>query len=788
MTKKGIRDYLYQAIALPLTKLLIALSLPFYGLFSLTQLVWKTKSINKVLKYVIAAPLLVLSLLSGIPTLVLYALISTLLTVTKITLFPEFFFSLWIKEGVQLSKVLSLSATHFSSKGLYEGLENFPEIKNQNRELLVELLSSDNLNIQKATSLHKDYSEFIKNFKTEIYDQEKSKIIFDYLGLNNVKPLIEKDMNGQYCLHNIYQTCKNGIKIINNIDIGLFKEFLKLDEYSAFNSSINTRATKLSNIIYLFDKHYLAYRLLFTDSGDVYAINPSNINLFQRHSLAKDISDAFSSNTQSSLIKIIQYFLPKNMDEQDLSFLILMLKDKNVVENLKRIDNINNTLPGTLEFESPHSFLSLRGISYNRITHFFINDLYSLLLNNRLFDKLDSIPTKVLKDICSTELCGTCKTRDEVLAFFDCLDDNERNKNILDNLKTAFETDSEATHALLNNKLFYYQGEILEVIKDKKFDGNKVREVLNKTNLVWILKTNGFIDVDARWKKVFCVFSLRYIIQLFRKQIKTYLSLNEIHNDQQAREIFLNNVDLFCFLLKDAEGSKYEKVLSIIKDTKFEDLKDDRFIVQVVGHNLKDYLSHLLIFHGALFSDISNEFRLHVIHTLFPLFKLERGPLSTIEACCKETFKMKFIELFIKQKYEKITQESLEKIQDLTIEDILKIPGIEEFIKMEEIEKFLNTKGITNQSDLSLLAELIKNSIHVADEINNKLHSEKSTIQTICDVFQADPYLRPVYLIDLYAINIIKSSLERKPPSLLDLCKTSIIRSSLDQQSISQLL
>lgn len=303
MAKKGIRDYLYQAIALPLTKLLIALSLPFNGLSSLTQLVWKTKSINKVLKYVIAAPLLILSLLSAIPTLVLYVLISTLLTVTKIILFPEFFFSLWIKERVHLSKVLSLSATHFSSKGVYGGLENFPEIKNQNRELLVELLSSDNLNIQKAISSRKDYLEFIQSITTEIHDQEKSKIIFDYLELSNVKPLIEKDTSGKYCLHKVYKTCQNGIKVINDIDIGLLKEFLKLDEYSEFNNSRSMRATKLSNIIYLFDKHDLVHN---TFLSDIYVIKPSNINLCEKHDLAKNISDAFSSNTQSSLIKIIQ--------------------------------------------------------------------------------------------------------------------------------------------------------------------------------------------------------------------------------------------------------------------------------------------------------------------------------------------------------------------------------------------------------------------------------------------------------------------------------------------------
>lgn len=126
--------------------------------------------------------------------------------------------------------------------------------------------------------------------------------------------------------------------------------------------------------------------------------------------------------------------------------------------------------------------------------------------------------------------------------------------------------------------------------------------------------------------------------------------------------------------------------------------------------------------------------------------------------------------------------------QVLTIADLLKIPGIEEFIKMEEIEKFLHTKGITNSSDLSLLAELIENCICVVDEINNKLNSEENKIHAICDAFQAGPYLRPVYFLNLYKINPMRNSLENEPLSLLNLCKISIIRSSLDQQTVSKLI
>lgn len=749
MAKKSIRDYLYQTIALILAVPFYTILLPSYCCGFLIERIEKAK-ISQPLKFIILAPLAILSLLITIPSIALAFLISSTLTVISIALFPEFFFSLWIKERVGLSRALS---THFISQCLILNFENFFEVKNNNRELLVELLKSNNLNALEIIFFHKEHPELIKSINTEIHDEEKSKIILDYLELSNFKSLF-----AQRDLHEVYKACKDGIKVINDIDIGLLKTFFKLDGYSPLNSPRDS--IRLFNVILLLNKY----------------------------GLASNISETLSSSNQSSVIKVMKYFLSQNMDDRDFNLFTAMLKKKNVFENLKRIDNINNTLPGILEFEDSSSFFNLMKISYDHITYFFINNLYSLLSNNELFDKLDSIPTKVLKDICSTELYKTCKSIDEFLAFFDCLDDNERNKNIIDNLKIAFETDSEATHALLNNELFNSQDEVLEVIRHKNFDGSKVRKILNRANLVQKLIKNELINIDAmKWGKVPCVLNLWYIVYLFCEQAKTYLSLNEIHNDQQARETFFNSVDLFRFFLRETEGCRYEKVLSIIKDIKFEHFKDGRFISQV-GHDLKDYLSHLLIFQGVLFSDISNEFRSHVMNTLFPLFRPEGSPQSTMETLCEEIFKMKFIELFIKQRYEKITQESLEKIQNLTIEDLLKIPGIEEFIKMEEIEKFLNTKGITNSSDLSLLAELIENGIYIADEINNKLHSEKSTIQTICDVFQADPYLRPVYLIDLYAINIIKSSLERKPPSLLDLCKTSIIRSSLDQQSISQLL
>ncbi|HCE59791.1 MAG TPA: hypothetical protein DEQ74_03105 [Wolbachia sp.] len=744
MAKKGIRDYLYQAIALILAVPFYAILFPSFCCGFLFERIEKAK-ISKPLKFIILAPLVILFLLITIPSVALAGLISSTLTVISIALFPEFFFSLWIKERVGLSRVLS---THFISQCFILNFESFLEVKNNNRKLLVELLKSNNLNALKVIFCHKEHPELIKNVNTEIHDEEKSKIILDYLELSNFKSLfVQRD------LHEVYKACKDGIKVINDIDIGLLKTFFKLDRYSPLNSSRDS--IRLFNVILLLNKY----------------------------GLANNISETLSSSNQSSVMKVMKYFLSQDMNDQDFNLFTSMLKDKNVFENLKRIDNINNTLPGILEFEDSSSFLNLSEISYDHITHFFIDNLYSLLSNNKLFDKFNSIPTKVLKDICNTELYKTCKSIGEVLAFFDCLYDNRKNKNIIDNLKTAFETDSEVTHALLNNELFNSQDEVSEVMRHENFDGSKVREILNRANLVQTLRKNALINASSR-EKTICIFNLQYVIHLFHEQIKTYLSLNEMHNDQKARKTFFNSVDLFRFFLRETEGCRYEKVLSIIKDTKFEHFKDGRFISQV-GDNLKDYFSHLLIFQGALFSDISNEFRLRVMYILFPLFRPERGPQSTMETHCEEIFKMKFVELFIKQKYKEITQESLEKIQNLTIEDLLKIPGIEEFIKMEEIEKFLHTKGITNSSDLSLLAELIENSIHIADEINNKLNSEESKIQIICDVFQADPHLESVYSLDLYEINVTRNVLKRQPPSLLNLCKTNIIRSSLNQQTVS---
>ncbi|MBD0391039.1 hypothetical protein IC220_00975 [Wolbachia endosymbiont of Pentalonia nigronervosa] len=410
------------------------------------------------MKFVISAPLIILFLLIEIPSIIFATLMVGTLVIANVILFPDLFFPLWIKERVNLSKVFSI---YFSSQLHAINFEDFLKIKNNNRELLVAILKNNNLNVQDVISFHKDYSELVKSITTEIHDHEKSKIIFDYLGLSNVKLLIAKDTYSQHCLHAVYKTCKNNIKVINDIDIRLLKAFIKLDRHSASNSSSGMRATKLSNIIHLLKDHYLA----------------------------KNISDAFSSNTQSSLVKIIKYFSQKNMDIQELTLLTSMLQDKNVLENLKRIDNINSILPDTLTSEDFSFFLNLRKILCNHTTYCFINNLYSLLSNNRLFDKFDSIPTKVLKDICSTELYITCKNANEVLAFFDCLDDNKQNENILDKLKTAFETDSEVTHALLNNELFNSQDEVSEVMRHENFDGSKVREILNRANLEDVLKS-----------------------------------------------------------------------------------------------------------------------------------------------------------------------------------------------------------------------------------------------------------------------------------------------------------
>ncbi len=222
------------------------------------------------------------------------------------------------------------------------------------------------------------------------------------------------------------------------------------------------------------------------------------------------------------------------------------------------------------------------------------------------------IPTEVLKNIFSTKLYENCANVDEVLAFFDCLDDKSKNKNILDNLIVAFEKDPDATNALLNSKLFNSRGEVLQMLSDERFDGNEVREILNRINLWWTLQENNMVykvNYLNTTRKFSCVFNPQLIKFAFYVHTNDYVLHNE--SDQQKRA-FLENVGLFQFLLEATIKARYESVFSIIKDTKFEHLADGRFISKV-RDKINRYLSHLLIFEGTLFSDISNTFRLQII-------------------------------------------------------------------------------------------------------------------------------------------------------------------------------
>ncbi|WP_341811792.1 hypothetical protein [Wolbachia endosymbiont (group A) of Conops quadrifasciatus] len=435
------------------------------------------------------------------------------------------------------------------------------------------------------------------------------------------------------------------------------------------------------------------------------------------------------------------------------------MENKNVIDNLKHIDDINNVLPHTLECNGYSTFLGLREIFDLKTTASDISNLHLLLTNNRLFYRFRGIPIRVLRKICSTELYENCANVDEVLAFFDCLDDKSKNKNILDNLIVAFEKDPEATHALLNSKLFNSRNEVLRVLSDEKFDGNKVREILNRINLWWTLQENDMVfDINEDTEsKLLCVFNSLYIEIACRIQTN-YVSYNEI--DQQKKRAFFENVNLFRFLLGEVMKSRYEFVFPVIKDTKIKHLADGWFILKVKG-KLSHYLSNLLIFEGNLFSDVSNIFRSQVISILFfPLFKFEEGLHTTLEERWEKIWKRKFTELFVTQKYEQITPESLAKIQDLTIKDLSAIP------ETEEIEEFLRKKGITNSDDLSLLAKLIEDGIHIVNTIGERISLKKDMIQTICDAFADSSNFFP----------------KCTPPSLLDLCKTNIIKSSLTEQ------
>ncbi|WP_264328770.1 hypothetical protein [Wolbachia endosymbiont (group A) of Andrena hattorfiana] len=270
------------------------------------------------------------------------------------------------------------------------------------------------------------------------------------------------------------------------------------------------------------------------------------------------------------------------------------------------------------------------------------------MANNRLFCKLMDIPTEVLKNIFSTKLYENCANVDEVLAFFDCLDNKSKNKNILDNLIVAFEKDPDATNALLNSKLFNSRGEVLQMLSDERFDGNEVREILNRINLWWTLQENNMVYKASYLNttgKFSCVFNPQHIKFAFYVHTDDYVPHNE--SDQQKRA-FLENVGLFQLLLETTIKARYESVFSIIKDTKFEHLADGRFISKV-RDKINRYLSNLLIFKGNLFSDISNTFRLQIIDIVFS-FNSQTKLHTTLKERWEKILKIKFTELFVVQK------------------------------------------------------------------------------------------------------------------------------------------
>jgi hypothetical protein len=337
---------------------------------------------------------------------------------------------------------------------------------------------------------------------------------------------------------------------------------------------------------------------------------------------------------------------------------------------------------------------------------------------------------------------------------------DDKNKNILDKLIVAFEKDPDATHSLLNSKLFNSRDEVLRVLPDERFDGNEVREILNRINLWWILQENSMFDDDMDLEDKLCyTFHPRFIDSEFRGCARGYALLNGIHNNQQAERVFSENVNLFRVFLREAIKSRYEFVFPIIKDTKIEHLVDGSFVSKVRG-KIVHYLSHSLIFEGNLCLDISSTFRSKIADIVFP-FNPQTELQTTIEERWEDILKIKFTELFVTQKYEQITQGSLAKIQDLTIKDLSEIP------ETEEIEEFLKNKGITNLKDLSLLAKLIEDGIHIVNTIGKGISLKKDMIQTICDIFKDTS---------------VNHNTKKTPPSLLDLCKTNIIRSSLTEQ------
>ncbi|WP_339046590.1 hypothetical protein [Candidatus Mesenet endosymbiont of Agriotes lineatus] len=788
-----------------------------------------------------------------IPLYIVLLPFSVVFFLTRVLLFPKFFFSLWHKEGVKFSRVLGLFTPELLGKlNVISNFKAFLKMKNSddkkplsvllhswrlntydiyniyykdnlkylervrnNRELFSELLKTSLTNNTIASlyiycpevvtklsnymlkdnetfkyilnsehfracilqSITDDHLGPIINFIGKVTCKEKSQIIFNLLDNCPKNPVNHSRVFQLFTSEKIL----SGMNNISNME--LFRAIFNKERFrhKEINGTDNYYIREFHNISQLCEDHALLSNLSIhfnNENKTAIAIakicieNLSNQEsvlrnfkiLFADESLIESLSANF--NRESSLVGLaglINYFTCMYMDEEKFSYFSLMLKDPNVIENLKLIDDNYQFRKSLDNFNSWHGSRRIYLLGSHKVQ---INNLHLLLTNRKFFSKINSLPLKMLDIVFNSCLYTSDQGASEALELFDCLDDGS-NKTILNKLVTAFETNHYALYCFVNryhyskayyhffvaglmhpNYIEYYEREdMLKTLSDKRFYGANIREVAINFNLLSILRKNNFIDVDKE-RAIDCIFSINHIKEC-------------IYIIYCKSDLFLQKgIFLFSLFLEHFDDFVME---DIIKSMEYKYLAN-RKIISYLRNKVNDYFDQLLNFDNSkiLFSDIKD---FKVSNKSRDIIQALLGTNANSTKFIEGISNVKFMEFFTNGKYQEITQESLNKIQYLKIKDLP---------KTEKDKSYFQNQGITDKQDLSLLVNLAKESKTVISHIKYSANLQDNAMYIMHELFDD-------ISINVNFCNNRKSNNRKQsePAKLLDLCKINIVRSAL---------
>ncbi|WP_339045472.1 hypothetical protein [Candidatus Mesenet endosymbiont of Agriotes lineatus] len=449
-----------------------------------------------------------------IPLYIVLLPFSAVLFLTRILLFPKFFFSLWHKERVEFSSVLGLFAPELLGKlNAISNFKAFLKMKNSNRDLLINLLKNDNLDTKDITYLYSQcpsviemlselevnrclvvnnpffvaglndrlqngkYLELVTNLIIKITDRKKLKIIFDYLKLNDfehlstLERLIKINSRQLDKVHAINKACthESFIEVINSASIGFLKFFCCFDESNRFYSSVLEGASRLSALSTNHDSlkalsfHLQNYPFKFEEKTKL------EIEIIKAY-LQTDSDDRYSYLPKKSLNTLVKLFsndliptLCKNFKpDSDITsifkyytYRIMCEQECNKFISMIKDKDVIESLKlidtrGAYKY-NPSIFLMYL-VDYDSCG---IDKAHSLLANKKFIQKISGIDFCLFVRVQSLYQNKSKATDavDEILALFDCLD-SKRNKGVLDKLVSSFEIDHKANYSLLCDSWF----------------------------------------------------------------------------------------------------------------------------------------------------------------------------------------------------------------------------------------------------------------------------------------------------------------------------------------------